>query len=208
VEVEVDSGTVEVLGGQGGEVARIRREAHWGWRRPSLAESVDGGVLRIRARCRGGFLFGCGVDYRVEVASEVSVRVRTDAGTVRVTEVSGGVDAESDAGTIRLSGVAGEVKARSDAGGIEGTDLRSTVVDAQTDAGGVRLSFAVTPDRVVAKSDAGGLDLVVPDAPYRVDADTDAGNVDIDVVQDPRAPRSINAETDAGTVRIRRGLAH
>jgi hypothetical protein len=138
VEVDVESGRVEVVAGQGNE-ARVDRTRQYIWGAPQITETLANGALRLSARCRTFVAVGCEVDYRVEVPGAVAVRIRTERGSVEVANMTGMVEVETEAGGVRLLGTRGPVRASTSAGNIEGTDLVAGFVDA-TDRKSTRLN--------------------------------------------------------------------
>jgi DUF4097 and DUF4098 domain-containing protein YvlB len=203
VEVDVESGRVEVVAGQGNE-ARVDRTRQYIWGEPEITETLTDGTLRLSARCRTFVAAGCKVDYRVEVPGAAAVRIRTEQGSVEVENMTGMVEVDTDAGGVRLLGTRGPVRATTSAGNIEGTDLVAGFVDATTDAGRIRLSLAEPSARMDLRTDAGNIDLALPDAPggYRVTTETGAGRVAVTVPQEATSARAVTATTGAGNISI------
>ena len=204
VEIEVEAGKVEVVAASANE-ARVDRRRRYIRGAPVINETLVDGVLRLTADCRRYVPIGCRVDYRVEVPGAVSVRVRTERGSVAVENMTGTVDVETKAGTVRFDRTRGPIKATTSAGSIEGVDVVAGFIDATTDAGRIRLSLAEPSQRVGLRTDAGNIDLALPNVSggYRVTTDTGAGKVDVDVPQDAAAVRAVTATTGAGNIRIR-----
>jgi hypothetical protein len=203
VEIDVEVGKVEVVPGAGQE-AIITRTRRYLVGAPEARESLDNGVLRIAAECRGAIAAGCGVDYRVEVPAGAPVRIRVQRGSVSVTETSGMVEVDAGAGNVRLTRTRGPVKVETTAGNVEGVDIAPQFLDATTSAGRIRLSVAEPPGRLGLKTGAGNIDVALPvtQGGYRVAADAGAGKADVSVEQDVGGSRSIIATTRAGNIRI------
>lgn len=203
VEVDVEAGRVEVVAAQANE-AKVDRTRQYIWGEPEITETLTDGVLRLRSRCRTFITAGCKVDYRVEVPGAVSVRVRTERGSVEVENMTGMVEVATEAGGIRLLGTRGPVRATTSAGNVDGVDLVAGFVDATTDAGRIRLSLAEPSARVDLRTDAGNIDLALPNAPggYRVMTETGAGKVDVTVPQEATSARAVTAATAAGNISI------
>lgn len=203
LEVDVEVGRVEVVPG-GGEEATITRTRRYLVGAPKTSEGLVAGVLRIAAECDGLIAAGCAVDYRLEVPAGVTVRIRTERGTVSVTDMTGSVDVDAGAGSVRLTRTRGPVKVDTSAGNVDGVDLAAPFLDATTGAGRIRLSIVEAPGRLGLKTGAGSIDVGLPTTPggYRVATDTGAGKVDVTVEQNEGGSRAIIASTGAGNIRI------
>ncbi|MGH9270938.1 MAG: DUF4097 family beta strand repeat-containing protein [Ilumatobacteraceae bacterium] len=94
---------------------------------------------------------------------------------------------------------------RTNDGPIEGSDLRSTTVSADTDNGGVELAFATPPETVTATADHGSVEVVVPDdgTAYRLDVETEYGERIEAAPIDSSSARSITVHTDHGDASVR-----
>lgn len=203
VEVDVEAGKVEVVAVEG-DVARVTRTRRYLQGAPTVREGMVAGVFRLEAKCRRFVTAGCNVDHRVEVPAGVSLRVRSDRGSVWVSGVKGMVEVDAGAGDVRLSGTRGPVRVDTSAGRVEGDDLVALYLDATTDAGPIRLSFVEPAGRVGLKTGAGNIDVALPAAPggYRVAAEAGAGKVDVAVEQNPGGNRAVIANSGAGNIRI------
>lgn len=204
VEVDVEAGEVEVVAVEG-DVARVTRTRRYLQGAPTVREALAAGVFRLEAKCPRFVTVGCTVDHRVEVPAGVSVRVRTDKGSVSVSGVRGMVEVDAGAGNVRLAGTRGPVRVDASAGRVEGDDLVALYLDATTDAGSIRLSLAEPPPgRLGLKTGAGAIDVALPVVAggYRVDAEAGAGKVDVAVEQNPGGNRAVIARSGAGNIRI------
>jgi hypothetical protein len=207
VSIDSDAGPVEVVGEDREDVA-VTVTRTWGLgERPTSTVEVDGDTLQIEGDCPLGWLFWwanpCSTAYEVAVPGDVAVTVSTSGGSVTVSAVQGGVDAESSAGSVVLTDVAGTIRARSSAGSVTGT-VASTDVEAVSSAGAVRITDTVVPDRIEARSSAGAVEVVVPDEIYRVEASTSAGQETVEVDTSQDSPHVITAISSAGNVSVRR----
>jgi DUF4097 and DUF4098 domain-containing protein YvlB len=204
VEIDLEAGRVEITPGVANE-AKVDRRRRYIVGAPVVSETFVDGVLRLSGECESLVTLGCKVDFRVEIPAAVPVRIRTDTGSVAVTEMTGMVEVDTGAGGIRLNGTKGPVHASTSAGNIDGVDLVATFLDARTDAGRIRLSFAEPSSRVDLRTGAGNIDLALPASGggYRVATETGAGKVDVGVDNDPAANRAVTATTGAGNIRIR-----
>ena len=203
LEVDVEVGRVEVVPGEGDD-ATITRTRRYLIGAPETREALVDGVLRVEAECGSVVAAGCAVDYRLEVPVGVPVRIRTERGTVSVTDMTGTVEVDAGAGNVRLTRTRGPVKVGTSAGHVDGVDLAAPFLDATTGAGRIRLSIVEAPGRLGLKTGAGSIDVGLPTTPggYRVATDTGAGKVDVTVEQNEGGSRAIIASTGAGNIRI------
>ncbi len=203
LEVDVEVGRVEVVPA-GGDEATITRTRRYLVGAPKVSEGLVEGVLRVEAECDALITAGCAVDYRLEVPAGVPVRIRTERGSVSVTDMTGMVEVDAGAGNVRLTRTRGPVKVDTSAGNVEGVDIAPQFLDATTDAGRIRLSMAEAPGRLGLKTGAGNIDVGLPTTPggYRVSTDTGAGKADVTVEQNEGGSRAILATTGAGNIRI------
>ncbi len=219
LDVDVDSGAVDVVAGSGGgdgtkidgakiDGAKItvRRTLTWSFGKPSTEQRVIGDRLVLRSDCGAAVTLGMGCSgrYRVTVPAGTAVVAHSAAGGVTVTGTRGEIQASSSAGAVRVHDVTGRLTLSSSAGGLSGTGLGSTHVEARSSAGGVELSFDHPPSSVEARSSAGGVRVHLSRTPetYRVDADSSAGSTTVDVATDPASPRSVVARSSAGAVHV------
>jgi hypothetical protein len=186
-------------------------------------DTLRGGVLRLRGSC--DFLtFGtCEEDYRIEVPSGVTVKVKTSAGETTASGLRGGdLELRSSAGPVTATGIrAGELVLSSNAGPVKADGVRARRIEADSRAGGVFVERSVArrveatssagktqiellrpPLSVEADTSAGGVTVWVPDVGYAVDAHTSAGEEDVQVRQRPASGRKIVAESSAGDVSV------
>ena len=204
VEVDVAVGRVTVVPAEGDGATIDRTRKHL-WGKPTATEALAGGVLRIAAECQRVVTFGCSVDYRLAVPAGVAVRIRTERGSVSVSEIAGMVEVDTSSAGVRLTRTKGPVRVNTSAGNVDGVDLVADFMDATTGAGRIRLSLAEPPGRLGLKTGAGNIDVGLPVAAggYRVDADTGSGRVDIGVEQNEGGSRTITARSGAGNIGVR-----
>jgi hypothetical protein len=203
VEVDLEAGRVTVVPGEGDGATVDRTRRHL-WGEPEVSETAVAGVLRIVAECQRIVTFGCGVDYRLEVPTGVTVRIRTGRGSVSVSDIAGMVEVDTGSGSVRLARTKGPVRVNTSAGNVEGVDLAPDFLDATTNAGRIRLSLAEPPGRLGLRTGAGNIDVGLPRVPggYRVDADAGAGRVDIGVENNEGGSRTVTARTGAGNIGV------
>ncbi len=203
--VDNGAGSVTVVGVDDADAIVVRAHISDGLRDTGHRVTTRDDHVFVHGTCP---LFGsewCSVDYTVEVPTDVFVNV-TGLGSVRVSDVDGGLVADSRTGGVELVRVGGDVSASSDQGRVEGRDLTAPRVTARADQGRVALEFADSPEMIDAEADQGSIDIVVPDDPdvfYAVDPDADQGSVSLRVNQDTRSDRTIRVKADQGSITVR-----
>lgn len=193
-------------------------------RSPKVRERVlDDGTLQIDTSCPSLFEVSCSTNYELRVPRDMPVRGSTDAGSIRVTNLSGEVklrssagsaraertsgslDLSSSAGSVRVTNASGPLRLKSSAGSVKVDDSTSDQIRASSSAGSVRVTAAKAPTFVDATSSAGGVTVVVPrdTQTYNVDASTSAGSTKVSVRTDPDSKRKIRVRSSAGSVTVR-----
>lgn len=186
LEVEIDSGTVEVVRGDG--PAEVVRTTAGSWRPPRSGVERRGDRLLITGSCQADFLQSeCSTDYEVTVADDVELVLRSSTGQIVVEGGSGAVTATTSAGRIEM------------------TDLDSGQVRATASVGQVRLGFVSPPQSVVARTSTGAVEVVVPEdgTAYDVDAASSVGDRRVFVPTDSSSDLRITARTSVGAVEVR-----
>ncbi|ALE84103.1 DUF4097 family beta strand repeat-containing protein [Pseudonocardia sp. HH130629-09] len=183
VEVDSDAGDVRLVAG---EKAAVEQDLRWtGGARPQVEQKVDGGVLRITARCPD------------------QVGDRCQAGLVVTAPAASSALVDLRAGGIEVRGLTGALDLTSSAGGVEATGVGPGDVRAKSSAGSVELTFAAAAADVTAESSAGGVEVRVPVGPaYEVSAETSAGSTEVGVPDQPGADHRITAKSSAGGVSV------
>ena len=218
VEVRIDHGRMEVVGGEPGVVEvifknRARAADRAGAR--SLLENIraeavqDGNVVRVKARSGIGSAVTLGGTYWTDVAIRVppestELDIRTEDGRVEIEAVSGTIVAETGDGHIRIAGVEGTVRLRTRDGSITGSNLTGDF-DVLSDDGRIRLdgSFGqlkvVTADGSVRVS---GRDMTTISNDWSIR--TSDGSIELAL------PASLGAQLDATTAdgRVINNLSH
>ncbi|HUP72384.1 MAG TPA: hypothetical protein VM282_04990 [Acidimicrobiales bacterium] len=204
VEIHNSAGSVRIDGASGSEIAidgSIRR----GLRQPNHTETITGDRLVLDAKCPTLFTNMCNLNYAVRVPAGVAVVIRSNGGGVRVSDVSGPIDAASSGGGVRVFRTSGDLRLRSSGGGISGEGVRSANVDASSSGGGIRLAFAAAPTSVVVDSSGGGVTVELPNTTdaYQLRVSSSGGGVSTPVRSDPTSSRIIDAHSSGGGVTIR-----
>jgi hypothetical protein len=204
VEIHNSAGSVRVEGASGSEIV-VDGAMRRGLREPSHSETIIGDRLVLDADCPNWFSNTCGVNYAVRVPAGVAIVIRSGGGGVRVSDVSGSIDASSSGGGVGVFRTSGDLRLRSSGGGISGEGLRSPKVDASSSGGGVRLSFAAAPTSVAVNSSGGGVTVELPNTTdsYQLRVSSSGGGVSTPVRSDPTSARIIDARSSGGGVTVR-----
>jgi hypothetical protein len=207
VSIDLPNASITV-GASDNEQVQVTMRGTYSGEEPRLSVRTDGdGETEISGGCpRGWFVFNrCSVRVEVLVPAELDVEVDGENGGVTATGLDGDLDLSTTNGTLRVEDSSGRLDLETTNGRIEGTDLSSANVDAETTNGPVLMEFGAAPDVVSARSTNGEISVSVPDdgESYRVDANTTNGKVDTaDIRTDPDAERSITAHTTNGRVTV------
>jgi hypothetical protein len=202
IELNLDAGNITLAPGDSSSV-HVARTLHWRTTKPTIVEDISGQTMRVTLTCPQQD--GCSVDFTIELPAGVTVQAKTQAGDVKITDITGALDITNESGDIRVANAVGEVRITGDSGQISGTGLRSPVFTAKSDSGDIELAFTDAPQTVEAKTQSGDVTVSVPrtSGNYRVQADTNAGRRTVSVDVNSSSSRSITAQTDAGDVTVR-----
>ncbi|MEU0564684.1 DUF4097 family beta strand repeat-containing protein [Nonomuraea sp. NPDC005983] len=180
LQVEADSGTVEVVGSDRQGI-HVTESLSWRGERPAASHDVQGDTLTLKFTCPPSLAgSNCEVSYQVEVPRGLRVKATTDSGKVTLKTLSGDVEAQSDSGAIDASG------------------LTSKQGVAATDSGDITLVFTDAPDKVETSTDSGRSVVHVPQGPYNIVTRTDSGGKKVTATHDPSSQRSISLISDSG----------
>jgi hypothetical protein len=159
VIVDGDAGSVHFTAAGRGPV-EVSHKSSWLFSKPTVRQSVRGGVLYLRSRCSGGL--SCDTDFHVRASAGTSVEVNEDASDVTVLGSPGDVAVKTDAGRIRveLKRAPRRIHAETDAGAVDVVVPRGAyAVDTRSDAGSETVRGLVESDRaarsIEARTDAG-----------------------------------------------------
>ncbi|WP_354702528.1 hypothetical protein DSM112329_05038 [Paraconexibacter sp. AEG42_29] len=184
--IKIDEGRVELVRAPAGGRLTVRARVTGGLASPDVRRTYEDGNLTLDADCPIVLVISCGARWTVGVPDGTAVgvdssggdiavdgvrargtlRVRSSAGDVRVTDVgSRRVDASSSAGDVHveLSAAPTELRAESSAGDVH-VVVPDVVydLDASTSAGDRRSNVRTDPEsrrRLVARSSAGDVDV-------------------------------------------------
>lgn len=202
--VETEAGDITIVP-SGDNRVHVVRVARFGGRKPVFDEVQDGTGNRLSASCSSHwFMSECSVDYQVAVPAGLDVRLRSDVGDVRASNIEGGVEATTSTGDIEVRGVDGALRLRSSTGDVSAEGVRSDDVNASSSTGDVTLLFLDAPDTVSAVTDTGDVRVLLPSGPYRTTTDSDAGDITVDIETSPTAQRTVEAHTNTGDVELLR----
>jgi hypothetical protein len=206
VEIDSNAGDATLTPGPAGEV-KVHKQSTWSaGSKPQIEESWSGTTLHFKVRCPEGRGSGeCSVDFELSVPPEVSTDLRTEAGILTVTDLTGPTRLATSAGDVFVEGARGDVLVRTDKGDVTGTGLRSAKVDIEVQNGDTDLAFASVPKTVKSVTQAGDVQLVVPKGAYAVQASAQSDDVNLGFESDPAATSTITATVQAGRVDIRHG---
>ena len=207
IDVRNSAGGVTVIGTDAATAAgTIEVVAHIsdGIRSTANEQSVNDGVLHVRASCPNFGSMWCEAEFTIEVPHTMAVKLRADNDGIHVSDITGTVDVGSDNGSVTLTGLAGDIVSSSDNGDVRATGLTSSTARFSTDNGDVRVRFDAAPASVVGRSDNGDVTVDVPTGDsYNVKTSTDNGSTNVDVTNDPSSARTIDIATDNGSVTVR-----
>jgi hypothetical protein len=209
LSVEADAASsVRIVGTEGDDVV-VEAVTHRGLIAPEHSEDVVDGQLRVDSSCDGvgpfAVSFFCGVEYTIQVPTDVDVRVTDGSGRVEVENVDGVIDLHTDGASVAVTDAGGPVKADTVGGGFDGVGLSGPTLVVTTLGGGADAAFTEAPERVEVRTAGGGSTLLLPpgDEVYRVDTSAAGGSEVLDVRSDPRSDRTITVATAGGGITIR-----
>jgi hypothetical protein len=203
IDIDNGNGSVTVVGTDTDQV-NVTAHVDHGWKKTGNYQQLEGDRLVLRTSCPSFFSQYCTVNYIIEVPADLAINASSDNGKIIASDLTGDLTLDTDNGRVEVNRVNGNLTLRSDNGSVNGHDLRSPGVEADSDNGRVELSFLVPPRAVTATSDNGSVEVLVPEGPteYRVDADSDHGSVAVGVDPSPTSLRTITAQSDNGSVRV------
>lgn len=209
VDIELDGGTVGIVGTASGVGASGVVVSRWADTPPEIVHYVEDGVLHILGRCEN-YSGPCLLEVELTVPDNANVGIVTGDGDVTVRGIEGDVEIVTGGGAIEAHELGGTFFVETELGDIVADGLGGVLVDARTGGGDVDLRMTAAPQRLVGRTQDGDITLVVPPGSYRVEAEAPKGELDLaaSIVDDPAASSVIVAETANGDVTIQgRGQA-
>lgn len=178
--IKGDVGDIEVTGG--GTSVSVTEKHRFQKVDPVTSHTVADGTLTLSYSCNDP---QCGVDYTVKVPAGTAVQISDSTGDVKLSQLSGAVEATTGSGKIAAEG------------------LSSPQAQFTTDAGDVVAAFTKSPSAVNAKVSTGDVTFTLPTSTkYAVDAHATTGEVHVDVPQDADAANRITAKVGTGNVTV------
>ncbi|MET7649943.1 MULTISPECIES: DUF4097 family beta strand repeat-containing protein [unclassified Streptomyces] len=168
---------------------------------PKVTWSMQDDRLTLRMRC-SGVVADCAAKHRVEVPRGLAVKVESDDGSVRAQGFRDALSVRTQDGSVHVTDSSGPLELRSDDGSVR-AEVSSRTVNAHTEDGSVHLTLSAVPDRVESVSDDGSVTIALPEATYRVTTRTDDGGVDVSVPRDESSAHVVNARSADGKVTVR-----
>ncbi|MFD9392380.1 DUF4097 family beta strand repeat-containing protein [Streptomyces sp. NPDC060000] len=168
---------------------------------PKVTWSMKEDRLTLRLRC-SGLVADCAAKHRVEVPRGVAVKVESDDGSVRAQGFRDALSVRTQDGSVHVTDSSGPLELRSDDGSVR-AEVSSRKVNAHTEDGSVHLTLSAVPDRVESVSDDGSVTIALPEGTYRVTTKTDDGGVDVSVPRDESSAHVVNARTADGKVTVK-----
>ncbi len=218
VEVRIEAGRVEVLGGEPGVVEVVfknRARAADRARARLLLENIraeavqDGDFVRVKAHSGIGGAVTLGGTVWTDVVIRVppvstELDIRTEDGRIEIEAVSATIVAETGDGRIRIADVEGTVRLRTRDGAITGTNLTGDF-DVLSDDGRIRLDGSFGQLRVLTADGSvrvNGRDMTTISNDWSIR--TSDGTIELAL------PASLGAEIDATTAdgRVINNLSH
>jgi hypothetical protein len=181
--VDARAAAVIVEGGDG--PVTVDETYHFDDDKPVTSHRVEGSTLHLTDEgCRNDDV-RCDVEFRVHLPAAARTAITSQAGAVRLTDLTG------------------EVSVSTRAGGVEGRGLGGDEVSVETQAGAATLEFTQAPSVVNASTDVGAIEVRVPgDTSYAVDVQTTVGRSEVSVPRDPTSPHRIRIRTTVGAVKV------
>lgn len=230
LSVELDRGSVEVVGHAGSEVEIEVHRAAWGWSREAARSSLDAmlvearrdpatGGLTVRGRAANAGLYRPGESrsLRLEIRAPAAIplEVRTGDGRIELDGLDGPVRAMTADGRIRASNLASNLAAgedgpharlRTGSGRITADDLEGAVV-AETGRGRIRLEGRLTEVTAVSGSGNIVVDATGAGSALRGVWRLQAGDGDVRLRLPAAASASLSVVADRWTIEERDRIA-
>ncbi|MEV6166241.1 DUF4097 family beta strand repeat-containing protein [Streptomyces sp. NPDC052052] len=170
--------------------------------KPKASWDLVGDKLTLGTDC-GFVISSCSARYEVLVPKNLALTVEGDNGETTATGFDTALRIRSDNGSVHVSDASGSLTLHSGSGELRATGIDSGRVEARSANGKVYLAFVSTPDRVDVRTENGGVTVEVPDAAYKVTTRTENGDVEANVPTDASSDRTISARTENGAITLR-----
>jgi len=140
------------------------------------------------------------VEFSVTVPEEFDVDIDTSGGSIRVSDLTGDLNARTSGGSIRVGSVKGEVELNTSGGSIQTEEIYGPL-NAHTSGGSIKATFAeqLTEDATLDTSGGSITAYLIPEVKIDLDASTSGGRVKTDFNVDGRIKKqSIRGEINGG----------
>ncbi|SOB84298.1 DUF4097 family beta strand repeat-containing protein [Streptomyces sp. 1331.2] len=206
LRLETGSASVRVRAGREDHVV-VHQRLDWMGREPEVSLTPVGDQLTVGLHCRlilPALDLGCGAEIEVEVPAATQVSGAVSSGSVQVEGMSGNVDVRLTSGQLMLVDTSGDVTAHTTSGMIQGTNLSSRRVTAETTSGSMELNFTKPPQQVETRATSGSVNMTLPrGSRYAFTGETGSGSGGIDPqLTDSASPNRIHATVTSGSVSI------
>ncbi len=189
VALDIDAGSVEIVGGTSTAVDVRRTDSYAFGRAPAESRSLKAGVLTLSSRCPHIIVGSCSAAYRVATPEDVAVTVHTGEGDIHLAGFGGGATLTSGEGNITVDAFCG------------------FGLSAASRSGGIRVTTACAPRRLELSSDSGGVTALVPPGRYDVFASSRSGHRHVGgIVSSTSAPFTITVRSNSGDIAVDGGL--
>jgi len=225
IKVSTDAGSVRVTGSDRGDIAYTMRKkvytsseetARKRFEQFKISAWVTGETASFRGSCelQNG---RTSVDFDIQVPRGATlVYVRTDGGSVAVTDIAGRADLQTEGGSISMEHIGGAIAAETSGGSI---DVGSAGGEVKVDTSGGSITIRSANGVVHADTSGGSIDVGVIKAPAflntaggsiraqqiggNLEAETAGGNLDIGDVAG-----TAKLSTAGGSIRLGSALGH
>lgn len=164
--------------------------------------SMDDDTLRLGITC-SGFVTECEARHRVEVPSDVKVKVQATDGSIAASGFSAPLDLKVTNGNINVDEAGSPLTLRADDGSIRAEKLKTASVSATARNGYVILGFAKAPTTVRTDVSDGNTTIKAPRTDYDVATKVSDGKTKVTLPKKKGADRTIDAEASNGSITIR-----
>ncbi|QSO51656.1 DUF4097 family beta strand repeat protein [Alicyclobacillus curvatus] len=130
----------------------------------------------------------------VQNLSAKNLTLRSNAGSVNASQVTGSVKASSSAGSVQIHDITGDVNLESNAGSIQAGSIDGTI-HATSSAGSITINLPAITHNITAKSTAGQVRITTATAPpaLQFTLQTSAGRINFNL---PNATFHVNQSSD------------
>jgi DUF4097 and DUF4098 domain-containing protein YvlB len=220
LHVNVDFGSVRVQGGSQQEITYVIRTRSYSsdekharreFEAYKISAAIRGDAARIEGDWQGGHHHLCSGEFVINVPRDLDLaKLETSGGDVKVTGISGRVEAESGGGKVQLDNIGGAVTAETGGDSIE---IGTVNGDLHLETGGGKIYIANAKGKVDASTgggnivlvssaqgatlEAGGGNIDVKQCGGKLKVSTGGGNIELGDISGP-----VEIETGGGSIRL------